>query len=294
MKHSLWKTLLLASVLTSVGALAESSHKLLRPKKIGRRVASLETNSDASYSETEEKSPKASRSFYLRLGLTAGMGTSSGSEVATASESGEVSDSGISFGLSAELTAYRYFGAELEATSGLKANQATTVGAENPFTQTRSRTVSSAMANLKAQVPFQMGGVKVIPKAGLGFGLTQLNEAVSLDTSSTQTQARLNVPYVIGGLEIVPARRWVLFVDFAKSIGGSGVIAFSNSESEEGLKNVGLTRLRASVAYRLSPAWSVGGQFIRRSLGFSQPLGDGDVSSVILQNQFLGLVQLDL
>jgi hypothetical protein len=299
MDRSMWKIAFFVSLFSSMSALAEAgpSKKLLKPV---RRVASLETSSSPAYREVRAGGKiKTSSPLQFRLGLTGGYGMSNGSELGTASESGEVADRALTFAFNADLTLYHYFGLELEGAMGLNSSQSTEVSAETPFSQQRARSVSSAMANLKGQIPFRAGAMKIVPRLGVGFAFAQIKEQVTFsgfeDAPSSETQARLNVPYVTLGVDFQPISRWTLSFDFAKSMGGSGKLAFGNSDTDQSLQNVDLMRLRASVSYRLSPVWSVGGQFVRRSSAFSQPLGDGDsFPSSIIQNQFLGLVQLDL
>ncbi len=295
------KIIVLFSLVVSLNAFSGSPAPKKNKLLPARRLASLETNSETDYRSVraEEKTAKSPKNFQLRLGLTAGLGTSTGSEVSSASDLGVGADKNLSFAFNADVTMFRHFGFELEGSSGFKASQSNSVDAETPFTQVRERSINGAMANLKGQIPLRIGRSRLTPKVGLGYGVVQLKDTVSLagfeDASSSDTVAVMNVPYVVGGIDFNLNPRWLFSADFAKSVGGSGHLDFSNSQSELALREIGVTRLRASVSYRLNPTLSLGGQYVLRSFSFSQPLGDGDTfPSAVNQNQFLGLVQFDL
>lgn len=271
-----------------------------KERRSRRRLASVDpAQAQSMQVEKGTRPARAPRNILARFSLSAGYGVSNGSEVDNASDLGVNSDKGITFTLGVDVSMYRYFGFEIEGSSGLKATQSNSVAAETPFTQVRKRTISSLMTNLKFQVPFRAGSTLIIPKAGVGWATTSINDQESFsdspDSGASSNTVKLNAPYVSAGLDVRPHRRWLVSVDFAKSIKGSANLTSSGSSSLIPLQNSSLTRIRASATYRLTNQWAIGGEFARRSVSSAMPLSDGSLfKSSVNQNQFLGVVQLDL
>ncbi|MCB0406404.1 MAG: hypothetical protein KDD51_16600, partial [Bdellovibrionales bacterium] len=190
----------------------------------------------------------------------------------------------FAFGLNADYRG-KYLGVELEGYYGL-APEKTQVNGQATFSE------FGVLGNVKAHAPLSLGGdARLIPKAGVGFGLIQQNqESITGGGVNVTGNTSVSAPYGIAGVELELGPKLSVFGDYAMSFGGSSnstqtVGGTPGSSSQMASR---FDRIRIGASVEVAKHFRIGGQYINRTLSFGSSLTTTDASE-----QFMGMLMYD-
>ncbi len=237
-----------------------------------RKIASAESpNRFVQMEVSEGTAPRPKSDLALDLSFLSGL-----SQVA-----GATSRSGIHLGLQADLHWGRYLGAELDGYFAPGMEQVTTTSVEKA-------SLYGGLANLKGRYAFRAGENAILtPKVGMGFGVQGINEVSGSGTSSLEGQTKAAGIFFVAGLEARIYHRFTLDIDYASMLFGGGSVG--SPLGSKAADAAGFSRFRIGAAYRISVPFSVGAQFIGRTISVES---SGTTPSTVGMNQFLGVVTL--
>ncbi|MCB0416688.1 MAG: porin family protein [Bdellovibrionaceae bacterium] len=257
-----------------------------RKKSRKLRVASREPASSVDASSVENFDPQSAESTPIgfRLALIGGYSGASSTNSAVAQSNQVASQNSFAFGLNADYRG-KYLGVELEGYYGL-APEKTQVNGQATFSE------FGVLGNVKAHAPLSLGGdARLIPKAGVGFGLIQQNqESITGGGVNVTGNTSVSAPYGIAGVELELGPKLSVFGDYAMSFGGSSnstqtVGGTPGSSSQMASR---FDRIRIGASVEVAKHFRIGGQYINRTLSFGSSLTTTDASE-----QFMGMLMYD-
>jgi hypothetical protein len=230
-----------------------------------RRLASLDSHATSQGRITRTSRMKSyDRPFEWKIALSGGISSLGASDKDSRTSMGEaVPTSTISLGLASEIAAWKYVGLGIDAFYNLPAKSATDG-------ETRTEKKLGAMIDAGVRYPFWLGNVRIVPKAGLGYGtLSMTGTSVSNDLAlSTVDKAGYHGIYATVGLEVMPFNRFTIGLDFAQSLKASGNISYTGIDTplSYDFSDAKFNRLRVGGYYRIFSDISLGAQFVSRSV----------------------------
>lgn len=249
--------------------------------KSGRRLASLDSSVTAEHPAMENKgslpSDVSDHRFQWLVSFVAGSSSISSPSIDSRVQSGFAAVTGATtLGLNSEIVAWKYLGFGFDGFYELPVNA-------NSNGENLTQKELGVMADMAFRYPLQILGLKIVPKAGLGFGIvssTSTDSVPSLKISSNGGP-QVDGAYSILGVEIDPFRKARAIFDVSRSIAADGA-AYGNS-----LSGAGLARTRVELTYQLWSDFSIGGEFISRWLSGTSSSGQNFSNS---EKQFLGVL----
>lgn len=161
------------------------------------------------------------------------------------------------------------------------------------------------MFDLTGELPIDLGGFLILPRAGIGYGVQHLALTRDLGLNAGRTNFGVGVgaretihgAFAVGGVILRPVRFLTLSADYSASFFTDGSISGNGAGIEIPLGNGAsdFDRIRASIFFRLSRTFYLGGQFVQRSINFNIPVAldpNGILSPK--QRHFLGLIGIEL
>jgi hypothetical protein len=274
-------TIILTVSVVSQFALAAGAAK---PAKGNRRVASRQVASQPNSGSlrTTGQTDSGAKEWEARIGLAGGfakLNSSDGKEQA-ARDSGKTNNTAYG-AVTGEVTAFKYFGAELEGYYGFgTTTTATSVDKILGTSTTTERKLKQygGMADLQGRYAFDLGRVRVIPKAGAGFGILDIQSEGSNETKLTGL-------YAVGGVEVHLLPELYISGDYSRSITANGSLTASGAAASVDAADAKFDRIRAGAYYRVTKQFTAGSQYVRRTL--STTATAGTASTTETTNQFL-------
>jgi hypothetical protein len=272
-----------------------SAYPRSTPSRKLRRLASVErvrqpTAIDGS-SEQSVTAPRGEPPYHLGFALFGGASTlTSGGGFNLGAPSAK-----YNYALAAPLDfRSRYWGIELEGHYGN--------ASLNQSAVTETYQAYGFNGAIKGQLPFTTGRVKWVPKIGIGYaylGETD-NQVGSSNGANAGASLAVNGAFGLVGLDLDFYDRVLVWADFAFSFYGSGTLTFSGAVSQiTGTQpytssSASFQRWRAAAAYRFTPWFLAGLEFIQRSVGMSNSAGFASTLPLLYapQNQYGLLVML--
>jgi hypothetical protein len=235
------------------------------------------------------QTPRAKKSWDLRVGIAGGYAQLNTNDPQAQSVRNATSTNNTIFGtIGADLTAWKYFGVNVEGYYGKGGSGSKTVFNEFASTVTTTKYSLSqygGMADAGGRYPFWLGRVKLIPRAGVGFGILDLTSSAAITGGSANdgTETRLTGAYATAGLEIDLLPELYLTTDYARSFAASGTVTATadGTGTASAAGSPRFDRLRAGIYYRVTSRFTVGTEYLRRTL---------TTSTTETSNQFLGSV----
>ena len=258
-----------------------------RPYKVrnGRRIASVQNpNIHENYRAT--RSSDRETDLDIKLSLLAGAGIQSEGSTFSGNTSTQNVGAAPSFGLSVDLRAFRYFGAEEDAYYQMSGSTPDSAGSKD------SSQGMGSFTTVKGQLPLQLLGINVAPKAGVGFALLRrvgksVNQTGSLENSVTGSGV-----YVTLGVDIEPIRKISISADYARSL--KAWAALKNGSSDQDAEAASFDRIRVGAFYQFLPGMHGGLQFTHRGLKYSLPTVGSTVEGSASTNQVQAVFQYEL
>ncbi len=267
------------TTITSMAFAETSTGKPAKPKRwASRKPASQESGNLRTSGETKS-SPKE---WEVRIGITGGfaqLNSSDGKEQA-ARDATNIKNT-VYGGIDAQLSAWKYLGAEVEGYYGFGSTATQTsldkvTGATT--SSDRKLTQYGGMGDVQGRYPFSVGGIRIIPRAGLGFGLLDTSDS----STATGSETYLTGLYATGGADIHLLPEIYLSADYSRSVSASGTVSTTSGGQTKSLDGTSpnFDRIRVGAYYRVTRDFTVGSQYLRRTLTLS-----GNTETT---NQFLG------
>ncbi len=169
--------------------------------------------------------------------------------------------------------------------------------------QTGSLQQFGGLFDMTLDVPLDLGGFLVVPRAGVGYGIQHLaldrnfnTTAGAFSPASNGTKETVHGAFAMAGIIISPIKMLTFSADYASSFFSTGTVG-GNSAPDIPLNNGGSSfdRIRATAFVRISHGISLGAQFVQRRIFVNFPVPN-DPSGILApkQQHFLGLLGLEL
>lgn len=268
-----------AVLLFSMPAFAEN--RTNEGKQPARGLASVEPGTEAKpYTRTRVKSAFSGKDkdFHMQLGLTGGLssvtsdGTSRTSPMA---------------GIVVDMREMKYFGIDLEGYFAFPSKSG------NDSTK-----FFGGSGNLKGQLPMLFGGVRFVPKLGVGYAfLRQQDELAATATDDAQTDAvTVRGPYAVAGFELEPFQDFILTADYQYGIDLKADLTTSSEgiSLEAPLTGAKMQTARIAIFGRFARQTLIGAQYTRRMTGYSLGTTTGTITSAPTQNQLQLVLMYEL
>jgi hypothetical protein len=237
-----------------------------------RKVASVERQrGENSISGAARRVPS---DFDFKLGVTSGFSQSNSNVNSTQSarQQGAYHQT-ASVGIQATLTAWRYGYVDIDTfyAGSPSAKSVTTVDTIVGTQSTSNRRLKAfgGAGEIGGRLPLYLGGIKITPTAGVGFGYFSIRETRESGDATIQSNNAVSGPYGSVGLGVSLGRRVSLSGDAALSFASKGKMDASDTQSiisETESNNARFNRIRAGAYYRLSQPITLGVQYIRRQI----------------------------
>ncbi len=199
---------------------------------------------------------------------------------------------GILLGLGVD---YRrgWWGGELDLYRGFMPKRNVTIVDDNSEYQ-RTTSQFGILAGGKGQMTYYLGPVKVIPNAGLGWGILSMKDTLAGGTNPTENSFSLSGPYATAGFEASYQHNLTFGFDYARSIFASSSITI-NSEEMSFLESENYQRMRFGLYFHLMKRLKLGTQYTIRTLSFTILSADSDPLQIKdTQSQFVWLIAYQL
>ncbi len=261
-----------------------------KPKRSGRYVELMPVNSGytAERTPTYSSSSSASDTSFDRIRHRNRLGINSG--LSALSTSGSNSNP-FYLGVLAESHS-RFLGFEVDGfyLSGNLKN--------NTTLQNDSLDQFGIFGNLNFEIPIPIPYFLIVPKIGLGYGLTQTTWKPFTNVVPApvpNTKESLHGAYITFGGEIDPLDFMILSLDYSfsfytnGSLSGGGTTTTDMSLNKD---NSNFNRLRLGAFFRLGRQFILGAQFIRRVINIQIPATTTTGGS-ITQEHYLGTIGIE-
>ncbi len=256
-----------------------------KASKGGRRLASVQnTNIQENYRAT--RGYRNQDDLNIKLSLLAGAGFQSEGASFSGNPSSQSVGAAPTFGLWVDLKAYRYFGLEEDAYYQMSGS-ATNVGGAKESAQGMG-----SFTTLKGQIPFELGDIKIAPKAGFGFALLRRTGKSESISSPLETSVAATGVYATLGVDVEPIRKVSIMADYARSVSGSA--SYKNGSTAQEADAASFDRIRVGASYEFLPGIHGGIQFIHRGVKYNLPTLGSSIEGSTSTNQVQALFQYEL
>ena len=195
-----------------------------------------------------------------------------------------------------------YLGGDLDLYFGTASvNRGTTSGALINQ-QSGSLQQFGGMFDMTAELPLDIAGILIVPRAGMGYGIQHLSLSRDIGLNNTPTvnlgtKQTVHGAFGMGGILLSPVSWLGLSADYSISFFSTGSVSGAVSTADISLGNGGSSfdRIRASAMVRVARGFSIGAQFVQRRLYINVPVIN-DPGGVLAPKQmhFLGVLGLEL
>jgi len=267
--------------------------RVLRPANQGgttRNLTALENATAKLDDSYRDKKPRVTKDYSLRVGILGGLSTL---KTADADDQAAQEEFGLNrnfyLGAQVDYRLQQYWGAEVDAFYGVGGSAE--ISESDGSVSKLSVKQSGATAILKAQYPMNAGGMRFIPKAGIGYGLLKINGETTTTLVSASSSTSGSGILGVAGLDVMLSPSVIFFFDYAKSLKASGSISAASISQD--LESTGLGRLRLGATYRFDRSFSVGAQYIQRKLTGTSSDSGRTTEMDLSFNQMVGAIQID-
>lgn len=277
-----WTLINLVAAPTAIAAQPAKPARLAKAPAKARRLASREPVRGGSL-RADGRLPRERKEWEARVALVGGFAQLNSSDGAEQSARDKASfKNGAYGGLQADVTVAKYLGAEVEGFFGQGATRSlTSVDRVTGTISTSDRQLRQlgGMGAALGRLPLWIGNVKIVPKAGVGYGY------LKLDGNGPQGEdSKLTGAYGTIGFDVSLTSDLLVSADYARSFASSGETSTSAADASH------FDRIRAGAYYRVAEPVLVGGQYLRRTLSLTGTSGSQEVTET--SNQFLGALMI--
>jgi len=168
--------------------------------------------------------------------------------------------------------------------------------------QTGSLKQFGGMFDMTLELPLEVGGMLIVPRAGIGYGAQYLELSRDVGVAATPvinlgTKQLVHGAFGMGGIIISPVSWLGLSADYSASFVSMGSVNGAVGTLDINLGNgaSSFDRIRASAMVRVARGISLGAQFVQRRLHINIPVVN-DPSGIMApkQRHFLGVLGFEL